>query len=82
MRWTSSCLGDVVEKSRARFEKLHPEQALEVYYRSIVFTGKGVMPKSFERDSEVVKYVAKTKGAVGFVSSAADVTGVKVLELK
>src|SRR5579864_8903895 len=46
------------------------DAALGTYYRSLVFTGKASMPKSFGSDAEVVAYVAKTKGAVGYVSSA------------
>jgi ABC-type phosphate transport system substrate-binding protein len=40
------------------------------------------MPKSFGKDAEVVAYVAKTKGAIGYVSADADTAGVKVLDLK
>jgi hypothetical protein len=56
--------------------------ALETYYRSLVFTGKGAMPKILASDAEVVAYVAKTKGAIGYVSGGASTTGVKILEVK
>jgi len=56
--------------------------ALETYYRSLVFTGKGSMPKTLASDAEVVDYVAKTKGAIGYVSADAGTDGVKVLEVK
>lgn len=56
--------------------------ALETYYRSLVFTGKGSMPKTLASDAEVVEYVAKTKGAIGYVSGDAGTDGVKVLEVK
>ena len=58
------------------------ESALETYYRSLVFTGKGLMPKSFASDAEVVAYVAKTKGAIGYVSAGASTGGVKTLEVQ
>lgn len=58
------------------------DAALSTYYRSLVFTGKAALPKSFANDSEVAAYVAKTKGAVGYVSSGAAVAGVKVLDVK
>lgn len=58
------------------------ESALETYYRSLVFTGKGSMPKSFASEAEVVAYVEKTKGAVGYVSAGTATGGVKVLEVK
>jgi hypothetical protein len=58
------------------------EDALMTYYRSLVFTGKGLMPKTLASDAEMLTYVAKTKGAVGYVSSSAGAEGVKVLEVK
>jgi hypothetical protein len=58
------------------------EDALMTYYRSLVFTGKGLMPKTLDSDAEVLAYVAKTKGAIGYVSSSGGTEGVKVLELK
>ena len=56
--------------------------ALETYYRSLVFTGKGLMPIALPSDAAVVAYVARTKGAVGYVSAAATISGVKILEIK
>jgi hypothetical protein len=56
--------------------------ALQAFYRSLVFTGKASMPKSLGTDAEVVAYVAKTKGAVGYVSSSASTDGVKTLQVK
>ena len=56
--------------------------ALQTYYRSLVFTGKASMPKTLAADAEVVAYVAKTKGAVGYVGAGASTAGVKTLEVK
>jgi len=53
--------------------------ALQDYYRTLVFTGKGLMPKALRSDEEVAAYVAKTRGAIGYVSSTAPVDGVKTL---
>jgi len=58
------------------------DAALQTYYRSLVFTGKGSMPKTVSSDAEVVAYVAKTKGAIGYVSSGTSAEGVKTLEVK
>lgn len=58
------------------------DAALQTYYRSLVFTGKASMPKTLGADAEVVAYVAKTKGAVGYVGAAAGTAGVKTLEVK
>jgi hypothetical protein len=55
---------------------------LENYYRSLVFTGKGAMPKMFKTDAEMVAYVKKTMGAIGYVSDLASTDGVKILDVK
>ena len=55
---------------------------LKNYYRSLVFTGKGAMPKTLASDAEMVAYVKNTKGAIGYVSAGASTEGVNVLEVK
>jgi len=55
------------------------DDSLETYYRTLVFTGKGSMPKSLGSDAEVVAYVARTRGAIGYVSGEASAEGVKRL---
>ena len=57
------------------------EDDLQTYYRTLVFTGKGSMPKELGSDAEVVAYVARTRGAIGYVSSATSVEGVKTLAI-
>lgn len=91
---TKSSLSDgshvepVVEKGGAAHEAFlkdyvgKTDAALETYYRSLVFTGKGTMPKTLASDAEVMAYVAKTKGAIGYVSAGAALAGVKQLEVK
>ena len=56
--------------------------ALTTYFRSLVFTGKASMPKALDSDADVAAYVAKTKGAIGYVSSSAAAPGTKTLEVK
>jgi hypothetical protein len=58
------------------------DAALQAFYRSLVFTGKGSMPKTLTSDAEVVAYVAKTKGAIGYVSASASAEGVKTLQVR
>jgi ABC-type phosphate transport system substrate-binding protein len=91
---TKTSLGDgshvepVLEKGGATHEAFVKEYlgktdaALQTYYRSLVFTGKASMPKTLATDAEVLAYVAKTKGAIGYVSAGAGTAGVKVLEVK
>ena len=58
------------------------DSALQTYYRSLVFTGKASMPKALGSDAEVAAFVAKTKGAIGYVSAGAAAPGTKTLEVK
>jgi TonB family protein len=54
-------------------------EEIQTYYQGLVFTGKGSMPKELNSDAEVVAYVARTRGAIGYVSGVAGTEGVKVL---
>ena len=58
------------------------EAGLETYYRSLVFSGRALMPVTLPSDAEVIRYVARTKGAIGYISSNAALTGVKRLEIQ
>lgn len=55
------------------------EQKLKGYWAKIVFSGKGIPPKIFKTDAEVVHWVAKTPGALGYVDRSAVDDSVKVL---
>ena len=47
------------------------EDDLQTYYGTLLFTGRGSMPKTFESDAEVVAYLARTRGGIGYVSHPA-----------
>ena len=49
------------------------------YFRTLVFTGKGSVPKSFDTEDALVAYVAATDGAIGYVSSGTNTSSVKVI---
>ncbi len=58
------------------------EDDLQTYYRTLLFTGKGSIPKAFASDAETIRYVARTRGAIGYVGSAAfTAPGVKALSV-
>jgi TonB family protein len=54
---------------------------LASFYRALVFTGRGSMPRELASDAEVVAYIARTKGAIGYVGSDANTYGVKTLSV-
>lgn len=79
-----SAVVPVLEKSGAAHETFlrhyldRGSEEIRTYYQGLVFTGKGSMPKELNSDAEVVAYVAKTKGTIGYVSGSASTEGVKV----
>jgi ABC-type phosphate transport system substrate-binding protein len=58
------------------------DAALTAYLRSLVFTGKASMPKTCDSEAEVVAYVAKTRGAIGYVSAATPTGATKTLVIR
>jgi TonB family protein len=57
------------------------DDALRTYYRTLVFTGTGLMPKVLASDGDVLHYVANTRGGIGYVSPDFPADGVKVLTI-
>jgi len=39
------------------------------YWRKMIFTGKGVMPLNCENEIDMLNYVNKTPGAIGYISN-------------
>jgi TonB family protein len=54
---------------------------LQTYYRTLVFTGRGSMPKELGSDAEVVAYITQTKGAIGYVDAEIDTGGARVIAI-
>jgi len=48
-------------------------------WRKAVFTGQGSMPKEFDSEAALLEYVARTPGAIGYVSRVSGDGSVKVL---
>lgn len=55
------------------------EEEIQIYYQGLVFTGKGSMPKQLNSDAEVIAYVARTRGAIGYVNTLPATDKVKAL---
>jgi hypothetical protein len=53
--------------------------AVRIYWQQRLFSGRGVPPPELSTDAEVVRYVLKHRGAVGYVAGTADVGGAKVV---
>ena len=54
---------------------------VESHWQAQVFSGRGTPPKVLNGDADVVDYVRRTPGAVGYVSAAADTSSVTVLKI-
>jgi hypothetical protein len=63
---------DVLRKTPMQFSN---------YWNQQLFTGKGVPPRSFTTAEELMEYVAKTRGAVGYVPASVPLRQVKALEV-
>ena len=58
-----------------------PKHLFKAHWRKLVFTGAGKAPKGFSSEEEVIRYVRHTEGAIGFVSSEAQIENVKVIKI-
>lgn len=60
------------------------ESQFKIFWKKQVFTGKAKMPKAFKSEKEMIAYIAKTKGAIGYVGikSMAGQDKVKKLSVK
>ncbi len=57
---TKRFIDEVVNKTPDQFQR---------YWRRKLFTGSGLPPKKFSSDDDLLKYVGKTIGAIGIISS-------------
>lgn len=64
---------DVVKKSVS---------TVKSYWQQMVFSGRGVPPPEMASEDEVVSFVLKNRGAVGYVSTSTNVLGAKILPLR
>jgi ABC-type phosphate transport system substrate-binding protein len=53
--------------------------AIKSYWQQMVFSGRGVPPPELDSDGEVLKFVLKNHGAIGYVSGGTDVAGAKIV---
>ena len=54
------------------------------YWKKLVFTGKGKAPRSFKTEKDLLVYVTKTVGAVGYIGSktASAAKNIKIISVK
>jgi len=57
-------------------------ESFSVYWKRMVFTGKGRPPLAFGDPAALADYVRSTPGAIGFLPAGSDTTGLKVFRLE
>ncbi len=70
---------------RRRFTEEVLERTLESvksYWQQRIFSGRDVPPPELDTDDDVVSYVRKHDGAVGYVYAHADVSGLKTMGIR
>ena len=84
----SGAVGPVLLKQGALHEEFlnryigKSDAAFRASWRSLVFSGQGVMPRTLESEAAVVDYVAHTPGAIGYITRATPHDGVKTLVVR
>lgn len=59
-----------------------PSAAVKSYWNQQIFSGRSLPPLEKASDADVLAYVKATAGAVGYVSSTADTSAVKVITIE
>jgi ABC-type phosphate transport system substrate-binding protein len=56
--------------------------SVKTYWQQLVFSGRDVPPPELDNDWQVVRYVLKHPGAIGYISPGASLEGTKVLTVR
>ena len=57
-------------------------EGFRTWWLQIVFTGQGLLPKTFVSEAELVDYVSRTRGAVGYATRASVRGNVKCIPVR
>lgn len=58
------------------------DSAFRANWRSLLFSGQGVIPKTLASEAAVVEYVARTPGAIGYIGASTPHDHVKILRVR
>jgi ABC-type phosphate transport system substrate-binding protein len=73
--------GSTHESFLNKYVNKTPEQ-FSNYWNQLLFTGAGTPPTPFNNEKELVDFVKRTRGAIGYIDSATAHDGVKVVTIK
>jgi ABC-type phosphate transport system substrate-binding protein len=71
--------GNITKEFTRKALKKSPNQ-LKAYWSKLMFTGKGTPPQAVKNDAEVIKLISNNPNLIGYVSTSADTSTVKVVE--
>ena len=57
-------------------------EAVKTYWQQAVFSGRDIPPPELDSDDDVVRYVLRNPGGVGYVTGNADLHGARVLVVR
>ncbi len=72
--------GDITKRFLKNYLKKNPD-IFDKYWKKKIFHGSKSLPTVFEREKDLVEYVAKTRGAIGYISSESYSDYVKILSV-
>jgi hypothetical protein len=78
-QWARSPVRVAFTRDILRAEGLSQLSAVESYWIQQLYSGRGTPPPVKSSDAEVLDFVARNPGAVGYVATDADTTGVRVV---
>ncbi len=55
------------------------EESFSVYWKRMVFAGRGEPPLAFDTHGELADFLRSTPGAIGFLPAGADTVGLKIV---
>ncbi|MDP9038923.1 MAG: hypothetical protein M3O02_06555 [Acidobacteriota bacterium] len=58
------------------------DTAFRANWRSLLFSGQAVLPRAFDSETALVEYVARTRGAIGYIGPNAPHERVKVIAVR
>jgi len=56
--------------------------AVKSYWQQMVFSGRGVPPPELDGDEQIVRFVLRNRGAIGYVSEGARIESARVVQLR
>lgn len=74
----------VIRKTFSKVIHGRKVKSIKAYWQDQVFAGRGKPPYELSSDQDVMDYVAKNPGAIGYISASSEITekSIKVLQVK